>query len=98
MGFAKVVTFLGIGLLVLAWVSAAFIPSQANGDFDSFVRGAGGSVSHTVNFPDVYKQMGANRRMLQNFYVGAAGLVCLGVGLSCWKRQVEPSSGANISP
>ena len=36
--FAKVVTFIGIGLLVSAWVLAAFIPSQANEDFDSYPR------------------------------------------------------------
>jgi uncharacterized membrane protein len=93
MKFAKVVTFVGIALLVLAWVLAAFIPSEAEKDFDRLVVAAGGRFSSTPNFPDIYKQMSANRRMLQNFYIGAAGLVCLGAGLSCWKKQVEPSSG-----
>ena len=95
MRFAKVVTFIGIGLLVLAWVSAAFVPSQAQKDFDRLVRARGGYLSHTPNFPDTYKQMSANCRMLQNFYIGAAGLICLGAGLTCWNKQVEPSSGAN---
>jgi hypothetical protein len=97
MKFAKVLTFTGIGLLVLAWISAAFIPSQAQKDFDRLVRAAGGSMSHTPNFPDTYKQMSANRRMLQSFYLGAAGLICLGAGLSCWRKQVEPCAGANLA-
>lgn len=92
---AKVVTFIGVGLLALAWVAAAFIPSEAQKDFDRLVQASGGSMSHTANFPDTYKQMSANRRMLQNFYIGAAGLICLGAGLGCWKKQVEPIDSAN---
>jgi hypothetical protein len=98
MRFEKVLTFIGAGLLILAWVSAASIPSQAQKDFDTLVQAAGGSLAHTPNFPDTYKQLSANRRMLQNFYVGAAGLICLVVGLCGWKKQVETSAGANLAP
>lgn len=95
MSFAKITTFTGIELLAFAWMSAAFIPSQAAKDFDRLVNAAGGSMSHTPSFPDTYRQMSANRRMLQNFYIGAAGLICLGTGLACWKRRVEPSTAPN---
>jgi hypothetical protein len=87
--FAKVATFTGIGLLILAWVTAGLIPNQSRHDFDRLVRAAGGQLSHTPTFPDTYIQLGAHRRMLQNFYIAAAGLICLGVGLTCWKRCVE---------
>ncbi len=98
MTFAKISTCTGIGLLVFAWVSAAFIPAQANKDFDGLVRAAGGQMSHTPGFPDAYKQMSANRRMLQNFYIGAAGLICLGTGLASRKRDVEPGAPPNGGP
>jgi len=89
MRFAKIVTFIGIGLLVLAWVLAAFIPSQANEDLASFNQVPGSGLSQSANFPEMYKQMSANCRMLQNFYIGATGLICLGAGLSCWKKSMN---------
>lgn len=73
-------TLIGIAMIVIAWILAASIPKAANSDFNRLVRNAGG-MSHTPNFSDAYKQMSANRRMLQNFYVGAAGLIFLAAGL-----------------
>ena len=44
---------------------------------------------------ETYQRMSANRRMLQNFYIGAAGLICLAVGLSSVKRSAQPSGAAS---
>lgn len=90
MKFAKIVTCIGIALLVFAWVSAAFIPNQARSDFDRLVRESGGSLSTPGEYVGTYQQMCANRRMLQNVYVGVAGLICVCTGLSCWKQHVKP--------
>jgi hypothetical protein len=98
MKFARIATFTGIGLLVFAWLTAGFIPDQARHDFDRLVRAAGGSLSHTPTFPDTYIQMSANRRLLQNVYLAAAGLICLGVGLAAWKRYVEVIAAPSESP
>jgi hypothetical protein len=84
-------TVIGIALIVIAWSSAAGIPEAANRDFDRLVQASGG-MSHTANFPDVYKQMCANRRILQNFYIGAAGLICLAVGLGNLNRSVKQTA------
>ena len=89
MKFGRTLVAIGIGLVILAWVSAAGIPKAAHKDFDHLVRSVGGRMSHTPNFPDAFKQMSANRRILQNFYVGASGLICLTIGLANLKRDVE---------
>ena len=90
--FAKTATFTGIGLLIFAWVTAGFIPNQGRSDFDRLVRASGGQLSHTPTFPDTYIQLSAQRRMLQNFYIAAAGLVCLSIGLTGWKGCVEAAA------
>lgn len=92
-----VLTVIGIALLAMAWVWAAGIPKAANRDFDRLVSNAGGQMSHTPNFPDAYKQMSANRRMLQNFYLGAAGLICLAAGLASVKKE-GGQGGTGVSP
>ena len=88
MNFAKLLTLIGAVLIVIAWIVAASIPADAHADFDLLVRRAG-SLTHTVSFPDVYKQMCANSRMLQDFFVGAAGLICLAIGLARWKADAQ---------
>ena len=98
MTFAKVITFVGIALLAVAWVSAAFIPTQARDDFSELVRANGGSLSAPGDYVGRYQQMSATRRMLQNFYVGAAGLICLSVGLAYWTKHVEPVAAPNGGP
>ena len=96
MDFGKMLTLVGVILVIFAWVSATRIPSAADEDFSSFTSSAGNPSIRTVNFPDVFKQMSAQCRMLQNFYVGTAGLICLAVGLSRWrKKEVKRVTGAN---
>jgi hypothetical protein len=98
MRFAKVITFVGIALLVVAWVSAVFIPTQARSDFSRLVRDSGGSLSTPGDYMGMYQQMCASRRMLQDLYVGVAGLICLSIGLAGWTKQVEPGAAPNDGP
>jgi ABC-type lipoprotein release transport system permease subunit len=96
MNFGKILLVgVGIFLIVTAFISASGIPEAAQKDFDRLVRNAGGHMSHTPNFPDAYKQMSSNRRLLQNFYIGAAGLICLAVGLSNCTKTKPVKQGAS---
>jgi hypothetical protein len=70
----------GAILVVIAFFAAALVPAQAHRDFDALVRSMGGGMSHTPNYPDVYRQMSADRRLLQNAYVGGTGLVLVAAG------------------
>jgi hypothetical protein len=71
---------IGVILIVAALVHAIWIPSQAHDDFGALVRSQGGSLSHSETYPDTYRLLSAQRRMLQNAYVGVSGLVLLTVG------------------
>jgi hypothetical protein len=81
---------LGALLVVVAFFAAGLIPQQAHRDFDRLVQSMGGGMSHTPNYPDVYRQMSANRRLLQNAYVGGSGLILLAVGASGVAAQRRP--------
>jgi hypothetical protein len=83
----------GVVLIGVAFISAQGIPKAAHDDFDKLVKSAGGRMSHTAGFPDNYKKMSAQRRMLQNFYVGAAGLICLAAGLKRQNTIAEQAPG-----
>ncbi len=63
-----------------AYLSASTIPQDAQGDFGALVHDAGGSMSYSPGFDTAYKQMSADRRMLQQALVGASGAVLLAVG------------------
>ncbi|MFX0201617.1 MAG: hypothetical protein ACFFCW_36340 [Candidatus Hodarchaeota archaeon] len=86
---AITITGIGVALLLIALISATRIPWAANKDFDRWLESTRHRVSYTPGFPDVYKQICANRRILQNFYIGAAGLICLAVGLGNLNRSVK---------
>ena len=87
--FARAITFVGIALLLVAWLAATFIPGQARDDFTALVVANGGSLPVGNDYAIGYAQMCAGRRMLQDFYVGAAGLVLLSVGLARWSKYGE---------
>lgn len=89
MSFGKTLTIVGAVLLLLAWSLASGIPAAAHKDFDVLVKDNGGHLSHTAAFPDEFKKLSAHRRFLQNFYIGAAGLVCLAIGLNEYRREVR---------
>ena len=87
MSFGKKLTITGTVLVFWAWWNAGGIPAEAHRDFDRLVQANAGRMSHTPDFPDVYKQMSADRRILQNVYVGTAGLICLAVGLTTMRSE-----------
>ena len=78
---SRMLTLVGVVLIVSAWVFASGIPKAAHNDFDTFVQKGGGRTNLTPSVPDAYRRMSAYRRMLQSFYVGSAGLICLAIGL-----------------
>jgi hypothetical protein len=73
-------TAAGAVLVGFAYLSAATIPQDAQEDFGALVRAAGGSMSYSPGFDTAYKQMSADRRMLQQALVGASGAALLAVG------------------
>ena len=76
---SSVVLLAGIALVSLAYTHAAGIPVASDNDFDEFVRSKGGLLVGGVG-GDAFRQMSANRRLLQNFYLGGAGLILLAAG------------------
>jgi hypothetical protein len=70
----------GVALILVAFTQAASIPRQAHDDFGALVQAHGGGMTHSATYPDTYRQMSANRRLLQNAYLGGSGLVLLAVG------------------
>jgi hypothetical protein len=85
MSFRKIASalLLVIGLVIvgLAHTQAASIPEAADGDLSELVRKAGGSLGSVPGFAESYKQMNANRRILQNAYIGGGGLVLFAAGI-----------------
>jgi hypothetical protein len=76
----------GTMLVVVAFLSASAIPRQAHRDFDALVQSYGG-LAHTANYPDVYRRMSADRRLVQNGYIGVSGLVVLAAGAFGMTRE-----------
>jgi hypothetical protein len=74
--------FLTIGLVLIsnAHVRAREIPDAAVQDFFDLVKKSGGSRADVPGFPEAYRTMHAQRRLLENAYTGGSGLVFLAVG------------------
>jgi hypothetical protein len=71
---------IGLLLVVVAFAQAGAIPRLAHEDFGRLVQAAGGSMSHSPTYPDTYRAMSAQARMLQNAYLGGGGLVLMVLG------------------
>jgi hypothetical protein len=82
----------GAVLIAIAFTQAALIPHRAHDDFSALIQAHGGGMTHTATYPDTYRLMSANRRMLQNVYLGASGLVLLAVGCTGLTRSFAPRS------
>ena len=67
------------GVLVLAWAfySAQDIPMKARADFYEYAKS---NPLNSPGFPEAFMQMQTQRRLLQNFYLGATGLILLLAG------------------
>lgn len=70
----------GAVLLIVAFVQAGGIPRQAHGDFGALIQAHGGSMTHSATYPDTYRQMAAQSRLLQNAYLGLTGVALVAVG------------------
>jgi hypothetical protein len=68
---------IGALLLATAWYSAREIPLKTRTDFFEYAKT---NPINSPGFPEAFMQMETHRRLLQNFYFGAAGLVLLAVG------------------
>jgi hypothetical protein len=71
---------IGILLVVVAYVQASSIPLLAHEDFGRLVQRVGGSMSSTTTYPDTYRAMSAQVRVLQNAYLGGGGLILMALG------------------
>jgi hypothetical protein len=80
----------GAVLIAVAFTQAALIPHRAHDDFSALIQAHGGGMTHTATYPDTYRVMSANRRMLQNVYLGGSGLVLLAVGCAGLARSFGP--------
>jgi hypothetical protein len=80
----------GAVLITVAFAQAALIPHRAHDDFSALLQAHGGGMTHTATYPDTYRLMSANRRMLQNIYLGGSGLVLLAVGCAGLTRSFAP--------
>ena len=76
---ALVLMVVGAVLLITAFVGAGGIPRAAHDDFGALIRSLG-SISHTATYPDTYRLMAAQSRMLQNAYIGLTGVALVTVG------------------
>lgn len=85
---ATLLVVLGAGLSIFAFHAAKQIPSLAEADFNTFavakIKADGGFWSHAPGVPESIKQMDVDRRLLQNGYIGASGLVLLATGTFGW--------------
>lgn len=76
---APLLMFVGAVLLITAFVRAGDIPRAAHHDFGVLLRSLG-TMSHSATYPDTYRLMAAQSRMLQNAYMGLTGVALVTVG------------------
>ena len=75
---------IGILLIIIAWCSAIRIPEATYKDQKRSDEKAGYTTPPERAM--AYRQMCADRRMLQNFYIGASGLILLAIGTAKMKK------------
>jgi len=75
-----IILIIGLVLIMLAFVKAYSIPLEANKDFNRLSSRDKLDWS-TKESEYIYVQGSEHRRLLQNFYIGTFGLICLFIGL-----------------
>jgi len=95
---AATYTALGALLVVGAILSAVRIPEDAHNEFGQLLQSRGGSLTHGPEYPEAYRRICAQRRMLQNAYVGIAGLMLLAFGLWGMLRAAERETATGSAP
>ena len=86
-----VLIVIGVILISIAVATVSSIPLEANkGLYRHWPKGVN---LQTVESQDMYMQTQAHCKMLQNFYFGASGLICLVAGLMAPpKKTVVPAA------
>ena len=87
-----ILLIIGVMLIILAFIKASSIPLEANKDFNRLASKDKLDWS-TKESEYIYVQASEHRRLLQNFYVGATGLICLFIGLLRF-----PNKNSNDAP
>ncbi len=84
MSKSTLLIIVGIILIFIACISASSIPLDANRDLKESLKQQSKVKKNKVQIIDPKEYVVANchRRLLQNFYLGASGLICLTVGLA----------------
>ena len=86
--FAVILTIVGALLFLFAFHSADQIPGEA---FDAGMRRG--------RYPDIFistvMQMDSQRRLLQNLYMGSAGLILLFLGIQTFCREQRINNNTN---
>ena len=75
-----VLLVVGAFLIIVAFGTASSIPLEANKDFNRLISKSRLDWS-TKESEYIYVQGSEHRRLLQNFYLGASGLICVFTGL-----------------
>jgi len=84
---------IGAILISIAVFMASSIPLEANKDTFTYRHKQRHLELRTREREDMYMQMQADRRMRQNFYIGASGLICLFAGLMApAKKNITPAA------
>ncbi len=93
--WSAILLLVGVALLIVAFVQVAAIPRLAHADFGQLISSQGGAMSHSPTYPDTFRQIAAQSRMLQNAYLGLTGLALATVGAigvtGAWPRR--PTDG-----
>lgn len=84
---SRKLTIFGTILIVLAWLSTMGIPKETHKEVMRLITDTGGNTSAVQQNYAPYSQIVANSRMLQNAYVGVAGLLLLAAGLASGCRK-----------
>jgi hypothetical protein len=88
----NVLLITGVVLIIVAFLTASPIPKQANNDLQRLFS-KGKLYWATKEGEYLYVQGNEHRRLLQNFYLGASGLICLCIGL-----LTLPNKNSNDAP
>jgi len=89
--YSIILIIIAVILISIAFFNASTIPAQASRDL-YFSSNQKNLNLNTREREDMYIQTHAQRRLLQNFYLGASGLICLFAGLIVFPNKNLPSS------
>jgi hypothetical protein len=97
-----ILIIVGVILLGIAFLTAGTIPGEMHRDLISngeLLQKNQGINLFTLENEISFMETHAHRRLLQNFYLGASGLICLAVGLGALpKENKQDTNVKSLSP